>query len=251
MLSIIIPARNAAGEIANTLDNYISFFADNYQRDFEIIVVPNGCSDNTVGIVASYCNKHPMLKTKVFEGTTGKGGAIIEGFKLVDGDIVSFVDADGATGPEELSKLIREVGGEHQVVIGSRWLPGSRMLVKQSWVRRLVSRGFNLLVRIIFRLPFKDTQCGAKVFTRQALADVVGEMSTTKFAFDVELLFKLARKGYSIREMPTVWENKPKSTLRLWKAIPEMLWSIVRVRLMASPFRRLVSVHNPMQDKIK
>jgi len=248
MLSIIIPARNAAAELANTLDAYIAFFTANMGHDYEIVVVPNDCSDNTAEIVERYCRQHAMLKGKVVNESIGKGGAVIEGFKVSSGDIVSFVDADGATSPEELFKLVQSAG-EHQVVIGSRWLPDSRMLVKQSWVRRVVSRGFNLLVRIVFRLPFKDTQCGAKVFTRQALGDVVDELSTTKFAFDVELLYKLKKRGYNIVEIPTIWENKPKSTLSLWGAIPEMFWAIMKVRLMDSPFRGFIRRHS-VENKV-
>lgn len=139
--------------------------------------------------------------------------------------------------------------GEYQVVIGSRWLPGSRILVKQSLMRRLVSRGFNLLVRIIFRLPFKDTQCGAKVFARQALSDVVGELETTNFAFDVELLYKLKKKGYNILELPTLWENKPRSTLNLWAAVPEMFVALVKVRLLESPLRKLISKRYSFEGK--
>lgn len=246
MLSIIIPARNAAAEIASTLDAYITFVTANFGTDFEIIVVPNDCSDDTVGIAEAYCKKHDMLKSKVIVDSIGKGGAVLEGFKISNGNIVSFVDADGSTSPEELLKLVRQIG-DSQVVIGSRWLPESRILIKQPLIRRLASRGFNLLVRQLFGLPLRDTQCGAKVFTRQALDAVVGELSTTRFAFDVELLHKLKRKGYNIVEVPTVWENKPRSTLNLWGAIPEMFWAIMKVRLMDSPFRRFISRPRPVE----
>jgi glycosyltransferase involved in cell wall biosynthesis len=244
MLSIIIPARNAAAEIAKTLDEYIAFFTSKYGQDFEIIVVPNNCSDNTADVVKAYCDRYLVLKSKVIEESIGKGGAVIEGFGLAKGDIVSFVDADGATGPEELFKLVRQVSEYQQVVIGSRWLAGSRTLIKQSLIRRLVSRGFNLIIRLLFRLPFKDTQCGAKVFTRRALADVVRELETTKFAFDVELLYRLKKRGYKILEVPIVWENKRRSTLNLLEAIPEMFLAVVKVRLLESPFRRFVVAHH-------
>lgn len=249
MLSIIIPARNAAAEITKTLDEYIVFFTSKYGQDFEIVVVPNNCSDNTADVVKAYCDRYPMLKSKVINESIGKGGAVIEGFGLAKGDVVSFVDADGATGPEELFKLVRQVSEHQQVVIGSRWIAGSRILIKQSLMRRVVSRGFNLLVRLLFRLPFKDTQCGVKVFTQQALADVVRELETTKFAFDVELLYKLKKKGYSILEVPTVWGNKPRSTLNLWTAVPEMFIALVKVRLLDSPFKRLISKRYSVREK--
>ncbi len=235
-LSIIIPARDAEREIAKTLDEYVAHFNKVCGGDFEIVVVPNDCSDNTVAIVEEYCNKYPFIRSRVYEGSIGKGGAVIEGFKLAQGDIISFVDADGATGPAELFKLTQALG-EHQVVIGSRWMPGSQVLVKQRLARRIASRGFNLLVRLLFGLHFRDTQCGAKAFAKRALDEVLGELETAKFAFDVELLYKLKKRGYSITEVPIVWENRPQSTLNLQWVIPEMLFAMLKVRLLDSPLR--------------
>jgi len=236
MLSIIIPARDAEREIAKTLEDYIAYFNEVYGQDFEIIVVPNDCSDNTVPIVDGYCSKYPVVRSQVCDGSIGKGGAVIEGFKLAQGDIVSFVDADGATGPAELFKLVQALG-EHRVVIGSRWMPGSQVLVKQGFARRVASRGFNLLVRLLFALPFRDTQCGAKVFDKRALDEVLDELETAKFAFDAELLYKLKKRGYSITEVPIVWENRPQSTLNLQWVILEMLFAMLKVRLLDSPLR--------------
>jgi glycosyltransferase involved in cell wall biosynthesis len=139
-LSIIIPARDAEREIAKTLEDYVAYFREVYSQDFEILVVPNDCSDNTVSIVEEYCNRYPVIRSQVYEGSIGKGGAVIEGFKLAQGDILSFVDADGATGPAELFKLVQALG-EHQAVIGSRWMPGSKVLVKQGFARRIPSAG--------------------------------------------------------------------------------------------------------------
>jgi glycosyltransferase involved in cell wall biosynthesis len=248
MLSIIIPARDAEGEIAKTLESYAAYFSSVYDSDFEIIVVPNDCSDNTVNIVDEYCNKYPMIRSEVYEGSIGKGGAVIEGFKLGKGDILSFVDADGATGPAELFKLVQALG-EHHVVIGSRWLPESQVLVKQRLARRAASRGFNLLVRLFFGLPFKDTQCGAKVFTKEALGDVLDKLETAKFAFDVELLFKLKKRGHGITEVPIVWENRPQSTLNLQWVIPEMFLAMLKVRLLESPFRWMFAKRSSKQGK--
>lgn len=240
MLSIIIPARNAASTIEKTIEDYIAYFTGVYGQDFEILVIPNECSDNTVDIVERYCERHRFVKNKVFEASIGKGGAILEGFKLAQGDVIAFVDADGATGPEELHRLTQDIG-EYQVVIASRWLPGARILTKQSPARRIASRGFNLLVRLLLGLPFRDTQCGAKVFTKQAVDDVLGELETPRFAFDVDLLYKLKMRGYNIAEVPTVWENKPQSTLSLRKVPFEMFLSIVKLRLLNSPLRRILT----------
>ena len=126
---------------------------------------------------------------------------------------------------------------EHQAVIGSRWMPGSQVLVKQGFARRAASRGFNMLVRLLFGLHFKDTQCGAKVFAKRALDEVLGELETAHFAFDVELLHELKKRGYSIMEVPIVWENRPQSTLNLQWVVPEMFFAMLKVRLQDSPLR--------------
>ena len=239
MLSIVIPARNAEGIIARTLEDYHAFFSGVRGQDFEIVVVPNECTDNTLGIVQDYCDRYPVVRCKVFEESIGKGGAILEGFKAASGDVLAFVDADGSTTPEELNRLLGEMG-QHDVVVGSRWLPGSRILIRQPLVRRVASRGFNLLIRQLFGLPFRDTQCGAKIFTRRAVDAVAGRVGTGKFAFDVELLYRLRSKGFDIIEVPTVWENKPGSTLHLQSVVPEMLRAVLKVRLQQSPLRHLV-----------
>lgn len=247
LLSIVIPARNAEQDISRTLDDYITHFSQSYSGDFEIIVVPNECSDSTVEIVEEYLERYSFIRSKVFQESIGKGGAVIEGFKLAQGDILSFVDADGATGPAELLKLVESLG-EYQVVIGSRWLPESQVLIRQPFARRAASRGFNLLVQLLFGLHHRDTQCGAKVFSTKALDDVLSELETSKFAFDVELLYKLKKRGYSIKEVPITWENKPQSTLNLQMVIPEMLFAMLKVRLLDSPLKWMLLRRNPKKE---
>ena len=94
-----------------------------------------------------------------------------------------------------------------------------------------------MLVRSFFGLHFRDTQCGAKVFAKRALDEVLSELETAKFAFDVELLYKLKKRGYSITEVPIVWENRPQSTLNLQWVIPVMSFAMLKVRLLDSPLR--------------
>ena len=243
MLTVLIPASNEQNRIPATLQQYIDYFTTEYEGAFEFIVVCNGCRDRTKDICATYSSRYPQIRVGSFDSSIGKGGAIIEGFKLCKGDIVSFVDADGATGPAELSKLVRQLGDSHGV-IGSRWLPQSQILVRQPLARRTASRGFNLLVNASLGLRFKDTQCGAKVFRREALEVAINRVRTTGFAFDVELLYQLQKNGYVIKEVPIIWENKGHSTLSLRKAIATMFLAVVRLRLWDSPFRWLV--RNPV-----
>ena len=242
MLTVIIPAYNAERIIRATLDDYLLYFSRQYDHYFEIVVVTNGCSDRTPDIVAEYCSRFPNVRQKTFDGKIGKGGAVIEGFKVAKGDIVGFVDADNATRPPDLHKLVREIG-ESDGAIGSRWLPASNVVVEQPLSRRVASRGFNLLVRLFFGLPFADTQCGAKVLKKQVVDDVVHELRTPGFAFDVDLLHRVRRKGYRVREVPITWQDSERSTLDLKATAPTMFMALLRLRLLNSPAKAVIDNH--------
>lgn len=239
MISIIIPVCNGERLVANTLEQYWTYFSQVYGQNFEIIVVPNGCSDRTSQLTDERCRRLPGVRVKTFRERIGKGSAIREGLKLAVGDIVCFVDADQATSPEELVRLIQQLGDD-DVVIGSRWLPGSTIVVNQPLLRRIAGRGFNLLVRLLFGLPYRDTQCGAKVFTKKALDRIVSRLEITGFVFDVELLYLLRGARCRLKEVPTVWRDSGASTFSLWKEAPRMLLDVVRLRLVHSPFKWLV-----------
>lgn len=223
--SIIIPARNEVRRIAPTLDEYLRHFG----MDTEIIVVLNSCEDGTGTVVASF-GHHRNLRIIDEPLIQGKGGAVIEGFKRAKGDVVAFVDADGATSASELERLIHLLG-DYDGIIGSRRIDPTMLIRQQSYLRRLTSRAFNLIVRKLLHLPFLDTQCGAKVFRREAVDAVIGSLDTTNMAFDVELLYLLNEKGFRVEEVPTIWEAKPDSTIHMWAVAPAMLLAIIRIKL--------------------
>jgi glycosyltransferase involved in cell wall biosynthesis len=227
-LSIIIPARNEEKRIGKMLDDYIKFFSG--KRGMEIFVVMDGCTDGTLGVVKKYAAKHPIVKYKYYDEPLGKGGAVIKGFGLVDGDLIAFADADGATPPGELLRLAGLIRG-YDGVIGSRWMKGSEVGMKQPFARRVASRGFNLLVRTVLGLPFQDTQCSAKVFSRRMIRSVLPELKVTNFAVDACMLYVMKKKGYWIREIPIKWDDRGLSTVRMRKVIPIMFWTVLKVRL--------------------
>jgi glycosyltransferase involved in cell wall biosynthesis len=222
-LSIIIPAYNEELRIENVVLKYCSFFPDE-----EIIVVCNGCEDNTPDIVRGLAAENKQLKLLNIKEKVGKGGATIAGFKVANGDIIGFVDADESVAPGDVMKMINALSSNHGV-IGSRWLKDSKILVKQPLKRRIASRILNLLVRIIFSLSFNDTQCGAKLFKKDAIKSVLPQMTATGFEFDIELLWKLKAMGYRVIEFPITWKHSEGSTFKLSYA-PKMFVSLLKVR---------------------
>lgn len=240
MLSIVIPAHNEARRIAPLLRGLRSAFAS-----AEIIVVANACGDDTAALVAEHAAHDPDLRLIDVAERLGKGGAVRLGFHAARGDVVAFVDADGATPPAELERLIASLGSA-DCVIASRWIRGSRVLVHQPPLRRFLGRAFNVIVRLMFGMRFADTQCGAKIFKRAALEEIIEDVETADFAFDVDLLYQLQRRGRAVRETPTLWRDQAGSTVNAIASAPKMLASIVRLRMSHSPCRWLI----PAFDRI-
>ncbi len=238
-LSVIIPAYNEANRITETLMDYYEFLSRT-NMSFEIFVVLNGCRDNTLQIVQEFASKYPQIRYKNYPEAIGKGGAIIEGYRLAQGNLISFADADGSTKIEELYKLMQNMGN-YDGVIGSRWLEDSNIIVPQPFIRRITSRGFNILVRLVLGLPYRDTQCGGKIFKRVVIESILPELRITNFAFDACMLYEVQRKQFKVKELPITWSDDQDTTLVLRKAIPGMLLAIIKARLSHSRFFRRVA----------
>jgi len=244
-VAIVIPAHNEEKRIGKTLEEYGNFFKNLKNQkilDFEIIIVINNTSDKTEIIVKKFCEKNPEIKYLNFK-QGGKGFAIIEGFKEAlkdeNNSLIGFVDADIATPPYafyDLIKNIKNYGG----IIASRYVKGAIVKPKQSIRRIIVSRIFNFLVRVLFFMPYKDTQCGAKIFKREVIEKVVDKIGITQWAFDVDLLYKIKKQKFRIKEHPTIWADKEYSKINFMKAGPRMALSIIRLRIVNSKFKDMI-----------
>lgn len=255
MISIIIPAHNEEKRIGNTLEEYEEFFRNLKKQkvlDFEILVVINNTQDKTPEIVKNYSKKYKEIKYISFE-QGGKGFAIIEGFKDAlkrDNKLIGFVDADMATSPEafyELVKNINNCGG----IIASRYIKGAIVSPKQPMQRIFVSRVYNLLIRSLFFMPYRDTQCGAKLFRKEALEKIIGDLTITKWAFDIDFIYNLRKRGFKVKEFPTVWSDKEYSTINFKRAGPLMALSVIRLRILNSPLKEFIRIYDKMPEWIK
>ncbi|MDB6019258.1 MAG: hypothetical protein JWR19_3747 [Pedosphaera sp.] len=235
-LLLLIPAYNEEERIAPVLVEFAEYFQANYRGKFQLVVVLNGCRDNTIGVVQRIAAQHPTVSAMEFKDPIGKGGALIEGLKLAPlADLIGYVDADGATGPKAFLQLVRLCAG-YDCVIGSRWLPGAVLHQSQTWMRRFASRCFHAVVQALLWMNIQDTQCPAKVMRRTAVEKIHGSLLTADLAFDVNLLYSLKRGGFTIREEPTEWTDKAgsKVTQTLMRSSLVMFLSVVRLRLIYS-----------------
>lgn len=222
MKSIIIPAYNEGARIKGVIENLINEFPGQ-----EIIVICDG-EDNSDIIIESFSFKHPNIRLLCFGSRLGKGGALIEGFRAAKGKEICFVDADESVNIDDIKGMFHalyDVDG----VIASRRLKRSKILIKQPIKRRFASKIFNIFVKMFFGLPFEDTQCGAKVFKREAILDILNDLKTTGFEIDVEILWRFKKMGYKIIEYPITWKHSEGSKFRLSDST-SMLISLLRTR---------------------
>lgn len=246
-LLLLIPAYNEEERIGPVLRRYAEFFREQYRGRFQIVVVLNGCRDNTMAVVESAAAQYPEIGALEFVNPIGKGGALIEGLKLASSaELIGYVDADGATAPEAFLDLVRHCQ-EVDCAIGSRWLPGAVIEQSQSLKRRIFSRCFHILVEMLFRMHIKDTQCGAKVMRRYAVQTIHSALRIADVAFDINLLYSLKRGGFTIREVPTVWTDQIGTKIRLNKGAFGILLSVVRLRLVYSPFYPWLRPFRPLE----
>lgn len=246
-LLLLIPAYNEEGRIGPVLRDYARYFKEHYRGEFMLVVVLNGCRDNTLGVVQAVSVEYPSVRAVEFKDPIGKGGALIEGLRLAPlCDVIGYVDADGATPPHAFHRLVEQLR-EVDCAIGSRWLPESVLHVEQTSRRQFASRVFHFIVEAFFRMHIRDTQCGAKALRRPAVEAVHSSLRIADMAFDINLLYSLKRAGFRIREVPTEWTDKIGSKVTLFRTSLVMFLSVVRIRLIYSPFYRLLRPLRPLE----
>lgn len=249
-LSIIIPAYNEGLRIARTLESYCAFFQG--KLDFDIHVIVNGCTDNTLDVVKEAAKKYKQINYVDIGNVGSKGAAVHYGFKIAEGELIGFVDADLATKPEAFYDLVKNMPG-YDGVIASRWMKGAKFDKTQMGMLHMITgRSFNFLVNFFFNLGIKDTQCGAKLFKKKAINIVSRRLGITKWAFDVDLLYQMKRHGFKIKEIPTEWQEPGGGHFKIKPRIVfEMFLASLRLRLIYSPLKGLITLYDKLPRWMK
>ena len=227
-LSLIIPAFNEAQRIGPTLRRAHRFLAARPAR-FEIIVVDDGSTDDTVALVTALATELPGLRLLCSPANRGKGHAVRLGMLAATGQVRLFSDADGSTPIEELDALLQALAAGADIAIGSRYLAGSRVTRPQPWFRRVWSRLVNRLVQRLLLPGVVDTHCGFKAFTAAAAAQTFAACTVDGWSFDLEVLARARAQGLRIREVPVRWENDERSKARI-RQLPREFRHMYRLR---------------------
>lgn len=228
-LSIVIPAFNEEQRLGSTLQAILTYVA---QQPYtaEIIVVDDGSSDATAGLVTSFYNANPSIRLLQNGWNRGKGFSVRSGFLHARGEYLLFSDADLSTPIQEIEKLLAALHEPCEIAIASRALPGSSIEVHQPRYRENMGRLFNVLVQALVVPSIRDTQCGFKCFARRAALDICQRMTLDRFGFDVEMLYLAHRLGYRVREVPVVWRNSPQTRVHVLRDCSSMLYDLLRIR---------------------
>ena len=227
--SVILPAYNESARIAGTLDRILAH-ATLHNWNVEVIVVNDGSNDGTAEIVREYARKYAMLRLLDNPGNRGKGYSVRNGMLRARGDILLFSDADLSSPIEEADKLFAAIVKGADVAIGSRWVNRRLQIRRQPLYRRLFGRMFNLALRIILGLQFKDTQCGFKAFTRHSALALFPLQKIERWGFDPELLYLAKKFGLAVREVPVAWSHREGTRLHPLRDGIRMFGELLRIR---------------------
>jgi dolichyl-phosphate beta-glucosyltransferase len=225
-LSIVIPAYNEEKRIKNTISKIIKY-VDSNKIKYELIVVDDGSRDNTVKMVQNFSGNVKIIKNKI---NSGKGFSVKRGIENAKYDLILFSDADLATPIEELNTMLKEIEKGADIVIASRNLPSSNIVVRQPIYRQMMGKIFPLIVRLLLIPSIRDTQCGFKLFKSKVAKQIVKKQTINQFSFDVEILFIAIKSRFNIKEIPVRWIDKKGSTVNPLKDAFKMLIDLFKIR---------------------
>ena len=213
-LSIIIPAYNEEDRIVTTLDKTTAYLARQAYRS-EILVVSDGSSDNTGKVVSGYASDRKVrLRFLEYFPNRGKGYAVRYGMCRGAGEVIMFMDADYSVPIEAVKKGLALVGQGHDAAIASRALPESNVVQHQNLFRELSAKLYTFIQNTYLGFNYPDTQCGFKLFTRNAAHDLFARQKLDSVIFDPEILWLAKRQGYKVAQFPVDWTHVEDSRIQ-------------------------------------
>ncbi|MCX6707676.1 MAG: glycosyltransferase family 2 protein [Candidatus Woesearchaeota archaeon] len=228
-LSIIVPVYNEEKRVPTFLKGLVEYSKKHF-NDYEIIIVNDGSKDNTENVVKAIIRKDANSRILSYKRNKGKGYAVRKGVLESKGKDVLFIDADGSIAPDQIPLMLDKLK-EYDIVVGCRRIKEAG--VKASMLRVFIGTFFNYYANALYRINVRDTLCGFKGFKRNAAINLFKDMISERWIFDVELFYKIRRRGLSLYQLPIVWVHKKGTKIGLLDPL-KMAWQLIvlRIRIM-------------------
>jgi dolichyl-phosphate beta-glucosyltransferase len=230
-ISLVLPAYDEEQRLPGALDR-LALFASESGVAVEVIVADDGSRDGTVAVAEQWMAAHP---SDTFEVRVigirhrGKGAAVRAGLKGAQAPVVGYSDVDLSAGTDALADMYREIKDGADMAIASRGMAESILEVRQPWYRERAGRIYNVILRRLLDIPYRDTQCGLKLFRSEVAAQVLRHQRLDGFAFDAELVVLAARLGFDVKEVPVRWSHAEGSKVSMVRDSVAMSRDIFRI----------------------
>lgn len=226
MISIIVPVHNEAPILKRNVSKLLE--AAKSLGDFQIILAEDGSTDGSREVASALARGPVSLLSS--QKKLGRGASLKRAIKASSGDTVIYMDADLATDLCHMEELVSGIGKGYDIVTGSRLMKGSAV-TGRSTLREFFSRGYNLMLRLLFNTGINDHQCGFKGFRKSAVLPLLDSVQDDHWFWDSELLIRAQKKGLKIAEIPVKWTDRKDSSVRLRSDILRMGAAAIRLRL--------------------
>jgi glycosyltransferase involved in cell wall biosynthesis len=226
-VDVVIPVYNEEGVLAQSVAVLRDFLGRNMSCRWRVVVADNGSVDGTLAVAKDLAQQYPDVSYVQIE-LKGRGRALRKAWLESDADAVSYMDVDLSTGLDAFPEVIRALDEGYGIAVGSRLMKGSK--VKRSGKREFMSRGYNLLIRMMFCSSFRDAQCGFKAVRREIAQEIIPFIKDQAWFFDTELLLLAERKGYRIKNVPVEWVEDADTRVHIANTVWEDIKGLLRVR---------------------
>lgn len=237
-LSVVVPVYNEEIDVPRNIPRLYKFLKGNL-KDYawELVIADNGPStDNTPDVSKNLTKKHQEIKYFSIP-RPGRGGALKEAWLRSNAPLLAYMDVDLSSDLRFFPKLIKTLEKGADIAIGSRLSRGSKVYGR-TLMREVMSRGYNLLIRLLFWTGFHDAQCGFKAIKREAAQKLLPHIKDESWFFDSELLILAEKAGLKVAEVPIVWRDDPRSTVKVAKTAAGDIKGLLRL-FFTRPWRNI------------
>jgi glycosyltransferase involved in cell wall biosynthesis len=227
-VELVIPVYNEQRALRASVRKLHAHLRRECDFDFRITIADNASTDETPRLALALSLELPEVRV-LYLHRKGRGRALRAAWARSDADVVAYMDVDLSTDLSALPGLLGPLlEGRADLAIGSRLAPGAE--VTRGVKRELISRGYNLLLRVLLDVEFSDAQCGFKAGRREVVQALLGEVEDEAWFFDTELLYRAQRQRLAIHEVPVRWIDDPDSRVDILATAREDLRGVMRLR---------------------